>query len=71
MKVEYDASTDSMYFQFSIGSSEYSREVVANFIVDYAKEDSIVGLEILQASKISNPQQLAESLHAISSSQQI
>jgi uncharacterized protein YuzE len=71
MKVEYDANTDSVYFQFSIRSSEYSREVVANFIVDYAKDDSIVGLEILHASKISNPQQLAESLHAISSSQQI
>ena len=70
MKVEYDASTDSMYFQFSLGSSEYSREVVANFIVDYAKDDSIVGLEILHASKISNPQELAESLHAISGSQQ-
>jgi uncharacterized protein YuzE len=51
MKVKYDKEVDIMYIVFSEKKIKESDENKPGIILDYDKEGSIVGIEILNASK--------------------
>jgi uncharacterized protein YuzE len=56
MKVTYDASVDILRILFSQAAIAESDEDKPGVIIDYAADGSIIGMEILDASKhISNP----------------
>ncbi|MBI4649634.1 MAG: DUF2283 domain-containing protein [Bacteroidia bacterium] len=56
MKVKYDKEVDILYITFSNKNIIESDEPKPCIIIDYAKDNSIVGIEILNASKkFSNP----------------
>ena len=51
MKVTYDKDVDALNIQFQSGDYETSEEISKGIIVDYSKEDKIMDIEILDASK--------------------
>ena len=56
MKVKYDKEVDVLYISFSKNKIKESDEDKPGIILDYDKEGSIVGIEILDASKkMKNP----------------
>jgi len=56
MKVKYDREVDVLYIVFSEEKIEESDEGKPGVILDYDKNGSIVGIEILDASKrMENP----------------
>jgi uncharacterized protein YuzE len=59
MKVTYDASVDVLRILFSDAPIAESDEDKPGMILDYAEDGSVVGMEILDASKhVSNPSSL-------------
>ena len=59
MKVTYDPETDILRIVFSGHPVEESDEDKPGVILDYDKDGSIVGIEVLDASKrIENPRAL-------------
>jgi uncharacterized protein YuzE len=56
MKVKYDKEVDVLYISFSENKINESDEDKPGIILDYDKQGSIVGIEILDASKkMKNP----------------
>ena len=56
MKVKYDKEVDVLYIVFSENKIKESDEEKPGIILDYDKKGSIVGIEILDASKkMKNP----------------
>jgi uncharacterized protein YuzE len=56
MKIRYDKEVDVLYFVFSKNKIKESDEDKPGIILDYDKDGSIVGIEILDASKkMKNP----------------
>ena len=56
MKVKYDKEVDVLYIVFSENKIKESDEEKSGIILDYDKQGSIVGIEILNASKrMKNP----------------
>ncbi len=56
MKVKYDKEVDILYITFSEEKIKESDEEKKGIILDYDKSGSIVGIEILNASKrMKNP----------------
>jgi uncharacterized protein YuzE len=51
MKVKYDKEVDILYIRLSDGPVKESDEDKPGIILDYAADGSIVGIEILDASK--------------------
>jgi uncharacterized protein YuzE len=51
MKVKYDKEVDVLYIQFSDSKIKESDEEKSGIILDYDNEGSIVGIEVLNASK--------------------
>ena len=51
MKVKYDKEVDILYIQFSDNKIKESDEEKSGIILDYDNEGSIVGIEVLNASK--------------------
>ena len=51
MKVKYDKEVDILYIRFSDKPVKESDENKPDIILDYASDGSIVGIEILDASK--------------------
>ncbi len=51
MKVKYDKEVDILYIQFSDNKITESDEEKSGIILDYDNEGSIVGIEVLNASK--------------------
>jgi len=59
VKVTYDAETDVLRIVLSAAPVEESDEAKPGIILDYDKDGSIVGLEILNASqRTENPRSL-------------
>ncbi len=51
MKITYDKSEDAVYIKFKECSvSNTQEDQSGNIIIDYASDNSIVGIEILNAS---------------------
>jgi len=56
MKVRYDKEVDVLYFSFADKKIKESHEDKPGIIIDYDKDGSIVGIEVLDASKkMKNP----------------
>jgi len=56
MKVTYDPETDTLRIIFKTADIEESDEDKPGVILDYAEDGSIVGIEVLDASKrMENP----------------
>ncbi len=51
MKIKYDKQQDIIYFKFLESQVVESDEQKPGIIMDYDKEDNIVGIEVLEASK--------------------
>lgn len=51
MKIKYDKAVDVIYLQFSAGPVSESDNEKPGIILDYSEDGSIVGIEILDASK--------------------
>jgi uncharacterized protein YuzE len=51
MKVKYDKEVDVLYIHFSEGKIVESDEDKPGIILDYDEQGSIVGIEMLNASK--------------------
>lgn len=58
MKLNYYPETDSLYIDLSSKNSVSSEEVSNGIVLDYDLEGNIVGLDIDQASKISDLKEL-------------
>lgn len=51
MKVEYDNTVDSKYISFKKGSVKRTEPMKDWLILDYAADDTVIGIEILDASE--------------------
>ncbi len=51
MKIKYNKEVDILYIQFSDNKINESDEEKSGIILDYDDEGSIVGIEVLNASK--------------------
>ncbi|HUJ11342.1 MAG TPA: DUF2283 domain-containing protein [Verrucomicrobiae bacterium] len=52
MKVTYDADVDAMHILFSNAAIKESDEAKPGIILEFDKDGNVVGIEILDASKI-------------------
>lgn len=58
MKMKYYPDTDSLYIDLSEKTSTESLEVAPGIVVDFDKDNNIVGIDIENASKILNLSEL-------------
>ena len=58
MQITYDTKADAMYLKFRDGEFGRNKEVEEGIIVDFAKDSSILGIEILEASSRFKPEEL-------------
>ena len=49
--ITYDPSVDAMYIKFREGKYKISEEVREGVIVDFNKENEVIGIEILDAKE--------------------
>ncbi len=50
MRYEYDSEADAAYVSINELPHAYSREIDETRIVDYAKDDTVIGVELLYVS---------------------
>jgi len=60
MKISYNREYDVMYMEFSGGMVDNTTEVGPNVLIDYGDNGKIIGIEILNASKIMTANPLQE-----------
>jgi uncharacterized protein YuzE len=58
MKMKYYKDTDSLYIDLSEKASVESLEVTPGIVIDFDKDDNIVGIDIDHASQILNLSEL-------------
>lgn len=51
MKISYDPNIDAIYIIFKKGNYKISKELEKDIIFDYSKDNEIIAVEILNASK--------------------
>ncbi len=51
MKIDYDKEADALYIQFLNEPVNETEEIDAGVIVDYSKDNRVIGIEILNISK--------------------
>ena len=51
MKISYDPDTDALYIIFKKGNYKMSKELEKDIVFDYSKDNEIIAVEILNASK--------------------
>ncbi|MEK6940761.1 MAG: DUF2283 domain-containing protein [Nanoarchaeota archaeon] len=47
MKTRYDREADAMYIKLTNNEVDHTRKIDKNTIIDFAKDGSIIGIEIL------------------------
>ncbi len=66
MKMRYDPEVDALYISILDEKAIESEEVSTGIIVDYAKNNKVIGIEVLNASKhlieFSNIEKLARAV---------
>lgn len=55
MKIHYDPKADAAYIELAKGKYEVSREISESVIVDEDKNGKILGVEVLDISKVFGP----------------
>ncbi len=58
MRLKVDKQNDSLYFRLDEQNIIESEEVAPGVILDFDKDNRVVGIEILNASKQIGPEQL-------------
>ena len=48
-RIFYDKKADVLYFVLKEGQEEYVKEIQPNVIVEFNKDDEVIGIEILKA----------------------
>ena len=51
MKITFDKEADAVYIEFNSGEFSSNKKVDDNVIIDLDKDNNILGIEILNASK--------------------
>lgn len=62
MKVKFDKETDTLYFRLNEKSIIESEEIQPGVILDYDKDNQVVGVEFLKVSMRTDAEQLS-SMH--------
>jgi uncharacterized protein YuzE len=60
MEIRYDPEADAMYIKFREGEYEISEEIREGIIMDFNKNNEIIGIEILDAKERLSPYSVAE-----------
>lgn len=60
MEIRYDPEADAMYIKFREGEYEISEEIREGIIIDFDKNNEILGIEILDAKERLSPSSVAE-----------
>ena len=60
MNISYDPNYDVMYLKFCDGKIVDTIEVEANVLIDYGSQGEILGIEIIDASKLTKANPLHE-----------
>ncbi|MBC8520741.1 MAG: DUF2283 domain-containing protein [Methanomicrobia archaeon] len=60
MEVRYDPEADAMYIKLREGEYEISEEIREGIIIDFDKDNNILGIEILDAKERLSPSSVAE-----------
>jgi uncharacterized protein YuzE len=60
MNISYDPNYDVMYLKFCDGKIVDTIEVEANVLIDYGPQGEIMGIEIIDASKLTKANPLHE-----------
>ena len=55
MKIHYDPKADVVYIELAKGKYEVSREISDSVVVDEDKKGKILGVEVLDVSKVLGP----------------
>ena len=55
MKIHYDPKADAAYIELAKGKYEVSREISESVVVDEDKNGKILGVEVLDVSKVFGP----------------
>jgi uncharacterized protein YuzE len=58
MRIRYSQEADALYIRLKEADIEETDEVSENMIIDYGKDGSVVGIEILTASEKTDISQL-------------
>ena len=59
MKITYDTKADAIYIKFRDGEFVANKEVEEGIIIDMGKGNTLLGIEILEASTRFRPEDLA------------
>ena len=54
MKIRYDPDADAMYIELRNGKVDHTKELDENTIIDYDKDETVLGIEILFVKEILN-----------------
>lgn len=65
MKIKYDADADAVYVYLADKPYAYGRELDNKRRIDYASDDTPIGIELLSVSKGVNPDDLPEQRRTI------
>jgi uncharacterized protein YuzE len=60
MEISYDKEADAMYIEFRKGEFAKNRKIDDFTIIDLDKEENILGIELLDASKRIPPESLSQ-----------
>lgn len=58
MRIHYSHDADALYIRLKESDIETTNEITDDIIMDYDKDDNVVGIEILSASQKADIQQL-------------
>ncbi len=59
MKITYDPKIDAMYIKFQDGKFASNKEIEEGIILDIGKNNAILGIEILEASRRLKPKNIS------------
>ena len=51
MKIEYDKDADAVYIEFKDGEFSKNKKIDNDTIIDFDKDNNILGIEIINVSK--------------------
>ena len=59
MEIQYDEQSDMLYIGLRVGPSVESEEISPGVVLDYDKDNVVVGIEITDGSKFADLSRLA------------
>ena len=54
MEIQYDNASDMLYIGLQAGASVESEEIAPGIVLDYDKDNGVVGIEITDGSKLAD-----------------